>query len=295
VTDAAGNVVGALAFNFTTPRRFDADTRAFFEAVTQQCAQALERARLYDAERDARRDAEAAYSEVEKANRAKAEFLAVMSHELRTPLNAIGGYADLIALGIHGPVTDDQHKALERIQQSQRHLLGLINQVLNYARVDAGVVRYTIVDVAVGEARAAAEALVLPQVRTRGRSFTLGGAPPSLAVRADRDKLQQILLNLLSNAVKFTDTGGEVRVGCSAADQMVSIAVADTGVGIASDKLASIFEPFVQVDQRHTRPHEGVGLGLAISRDLARGMGGDLVAESSPGAGSVFTLTLPRA
>ncbi len=295
LTDGTGNVVGALAFNFPTARRFDADTRALYEAVARQCAQALERARLFAAERVARHEAEAAYSEVAKANRAKAEFLAVMSHELRTPLNAIGGYSELIALGIHGPVTDEQREALERIQQSQRHLLGLINQVLNYARIDAGAVRYHLVDVPVGEALAAAEALMLPQVRAHGLSFTLGGTPPTLLVRADRDKLQQILLNLLSNAVKFTDAGGEVRIGCDAGERTVSIAVADTGVGIAADKLASVFEPFVQVDRRHTRPHEGVGLGLAISRDLARGMGGDLVAESTPGAGSVFTLTLPRA
>jgi signal transduction histidine kinase len=149
--------------------------------------------------------------------------------------------------------------------------------------------------VAVGEALAAAEALIVPQVRAKGLTYVIGGCAPELTVRADREKLQQILLNLLSNAIKFTDRGGEVRVSCVERDGRIAVAVADTGVGIAADKLATIFEPFVQVDQRLTRPHEGVGLGLAISRDLARGMGGDLAAESTPGAGSTFTVTLPRA
>jgi signal transduction histidine kinase len=218
-----------------------------------------------------------------------------MSHELRTPLNAISGYAELMELGVHGPVTEQQRADLARIQASQRHLLGLINQVLNYTRIDAGAVRYDLADVPVAEALAAAEALVLPQVRAKGLAYAMGSVPPILAVRADREKLQQILLNLLGNAIKFTEAGGEVRVTCTGDDATVAIAVADTGVGIAPEKLASIFDPFVQVDQRLTRPHEGVGLGLAISRDLAGGMGGDLTVKSAPGSGSVFTLTLPRA
>ena len=246
-----------------------------------------ERARLFEAERAARHDAEA-------ANRSKSEFLAVMSHELRTPLNAIGGYAELIELGIHGPVTEPQRTALARIQQSQRHLLGLINQVLNYARIDAGAVRYDIVDVPVAEALATAEALVLPQVRARGLVYLPASISPDLSVRADREKLQQILLNLLGNAIKFTDRG-EVRVTCSVQHATVSIAVTDTGIGIAPEKLVGIFEPFVQIDQRLTRENDGVGLGLAISRELARGMGGDLTAVSTPGEGSRFVLTLPQA
>jgi len=247
---------------------------------------------LAESER-ARAEAEAARADAEQANRAKGEFLAVMSHELRTPLNAIGGYAELMEMGLRGPVTEEQRADLARIQQSQRHLLGLINQVLNYTRVETGTVRYDLSDVPVGEALAAAEALIVPQVRARGLTYLLGGCDPALRVRADRDKLQQILLNLLTNAIKFTDAGGELRVACGTRGGAVEISVADTGVGIAADKLASVFEPFVQVDQRLTRPHEGVGLGLAISRDLALGMGGDLVAESTPGVGSTFTLTLP--
>jgi len=261
--------------------------------VTEQVLARREVERLLAESERARAEAEAARADAEQANRAKGEFLAVMSHELRTPLNAIGGYAELMELGLRGPVTEEQRADLARIQQSQRHLLGLINQVLNYTRVETGTVRYDVADVPVGEALAAAEALIVPQVRARGLTYVLGGCDPALRVRADQEKLQQILLNLLTNAIKFTDPGGELRVVCDARPEVVAISVADTGVGIAADKLASVFEPFVQVDQRLTRPHEGVGLGLAISRDLARGMGGDLMAESTPGAGSIFTLTLP--
>jgi signal transduction histidine kinase len=227
------------------------------------------------------------------ANRAKSEFLAVMSHELRTPLNAIGGYAELIELEVHGPVTAQQRTALARIKQSQEHLLTLINQVLHYTRAEAGGVQYEAVDVSVSEALAAAEALVVPQVRAKGLAYILSECNPAVCVRADRDKLQQILLNLLSNAIKFTEVGGEIRVTYATRGATIAITVADTGIGIAAEKLAAVFLPFVQVDQRLTRRNEGVGLGLAISRDLARGMGGDLTVESTLGAGSAFTLVLP--
>jgi signal transduction histidine kinase len=250
------------------------------------------RERQYDV-RDALAEVEAARAEAEDANRAKGEFLAVMSHELRTPLNAIGGYAELMDLGIHGPVTTEQREALRRMQKSQRHLLGLINGVLNYARVERGTLPYELADVDLDEVLATAEALVSPQVRARGLSLRYPGCAPDVKVRADREKVQQIVLNLLTNAIKFTEPGGTVRIDCAAADGTVTISVADTGVGVPPDKLTAIFEPFVQVDSRLTRTKEGVGLGLAISRDLARGMGGELTAESEVGKGSVFRLTLP--
>ena len=237
----------------------------------------------------------AAREQAEAANRAKGDFLAMMSHELRTPLNAIGGYVELMDMELRGPVTSEQRQDLQRIKQSQRHLLGLINQVLNYTRVDTGMVSYNLSEVRVGELLASAEAFIVPQVRARGLSYALADCDPALRVLADEDKLQQILLNLLTNAIKFTDRGGEIRVSCALRGGTVEIAVRDTGVGIAPEKLTSVFEPFVQVDQRLTRANEGVGLGLAISRDLARGMGGDLQAESTPGVGSTFTLTLPAA
>jgi PAS domain S-box-containing protein len=238
---------------------------------------------------------ELARDEAEAASRAKGEFLAVMSHELRTPLNAISGYASLMEMGIHGPLTEAQRHALARIQHSQRHLLGLINEVLNYARLESGGVPYDLIDVNVSGALAAAESLVMPQASDKGLLLRVTECPPELAVRADAEKLRQILVNLLSNAVKFTEAGGRVDISCTREGADVHIAVADTGIGIPRDKLGSIFEPFVQVRSDLTRPHEGTGLGLAISRDLARGMGGDLSASSSPGVGSRFIVRLPAA
>ena len=229
------------------------------------------------------------------ANRAKSEFLAVMSHELRTPLNAIAGYTELVEMEIHGPVTSAQREALKRIQRSERHLLGLVNEVLNYARLEAGNVHYAFADVIIAESLAECESLIATQAGSAGLELKFDHCPSDIIVRADDEKLQQVLINLLTNAVKFTPRGGSVRVSCVPGDHTVVITVSDTGPGIAAADLPRIFEPFVQVDTTLTRTGEGVGLGLAISRDLARGMNGDLTVESTPGAGSAFTLTLPRA
>ena len=236
----------------------------------------------------------AARAEAEAANRSKSEFLAVMSHELRTPLNAIGGYAELLELEVQGSITPEQRTFVERIRRSQRHLLGLINGVLNYAKVDAGAVYYTKEEVSLDEVLTTCEALITPQVRAKPLEFHYAGCDTSLMACADREKVQQIVLNLLSNAVKFTEPGGRVTMDCSAADAgMIVVRVADTGRGIPGDQLERVFQPFVQVDAKLTRTQEGTGLGLAISRDLARGMGGDLTVESDVGVGSLFTLVLP--
>ena len=244
------------------------------------------------AEREAQDAIRIARAAAEAANRAKSEFLAVMSHELRTPLNAIGGYVELMEMGLRGPLTEAQRKDLERIRSSQRHLLGLINDVLNYARLEAGSVRYDLEDVPVRMAFAEAEHLVAPQIHGRGLRLATTGCTDPVAVRADAEKLRQILVNLLTNAAKFTDPGGEIELGCAQGSGTVELWVRDTGIGIPADRLESIFEPFVQVRADLTRTAEGTGLGLAISRDLARGMGGDLRVKSEPGAGSTFTLTL---
>ena len=251
--------------------------------------------RDYLAELQTARDAaNQARTVAESANRAKSEFLAVMSHELRTPLNAIGGYAELIELGIRGPVTPEQRRDLERIQRSQHHLLGLINGVLNYARLESGNLRYDVTDVPVDELLATCEALVAPQARAKRLRLVVPRCPEWLTVRADHEKAQQIILNLLTNSIKFTNDGGSIEMTCQADESSAAICVTDTGRGIEPEKLVAIFDPFVQVDARLTRTHEGVGLGLAISRDLARGMRGDLTVESTPGRGSTFTLRLPR-
>ena len=263
--------------------------------VTEQVLARREVERLYDLEQHARTIVEEAYRLAEAASRAKSEFLAVMSHELRTPLNAIGGYAELLEMGIRGPVTPQQREDLKRIQTSQRHLLGLINEVLNYAKLETGNVTYDIGDVVVREALVAAESLVAPQARAKGLTLTTTECAPEIVVRADAEKLRQVLVNLLSNAVKFTDSGGRIEMSCSTGGDSVRIHVRDTGIGIPADKLHVIFDPFVQVRADLARRHEGTGLGLAISRDLARGMGGELSVESELRSGSTFTLELPRA
>jgi PAS domain S-box-containing protein len=255
--------------------------------IHERTEAAAERTRLLDAERAAR-------AEAERANRAKAEFLATMSHELRTPLNAIDGYAELLELEVRGPLAPAQREDIGRIRRSQKHLLGLINAVLNYARIEAGRVELRIADLQASLLLEAVEPLILPQVARKALRFERPPVDPALFLRGDQEKVLQILLNLLSNAVKFTPGGGRVTMTAVAGpDGTARLTVADTGVGIPAEKLAAVFDPFVQVDSQLTREHHGVGLGLAISRDLARGMGGDLEARSELGRGSAFTLVLP--
>ena len=231
----------------------------------------------------------------DRANRAKSEFLAVMSHEQRTPLNAIGGYADLLEMGVHGPLSDAQLEAVVRMRRSQRHLLRLINDVLNLARLESGRVEYNIAPVPLRAVVDNVLPMVEPQLSARRLRLELD-VPTDLVVRGDREKIEQVLLNLLSNAIKFTPGEGCIRVEAAAAgSEMVALRVRDTGVGIPANRLQQVFEPFVQVDASHTRRAEGTGLGLAISRDLARGMGGNLDVESTVGEGSTFTVTLPAA
>ncbi|HEY7396459.1 MAG TPA: ATP-binding protein [Gemmatimonadaceae bacterium] len=267
-------------------------------ALLQQRAQALEteliRREMMEAELcNAIEIAERAKRAAEEANHAKSQFLAVMSHELRTPLNAIGGFAELLTLGILGAVNEEQRDALERIQRSQHHLLTLINQILSYARVETSSSRYDVSVVALAEVMRNVETIVLSEIAARKLRYTHVGCG-TLAVMADRDKLQQILINLLSNAAKFTDAGGEIVVECLTEGPTAFVHVRDTGIGIPREKLSSIFEPFVQADRNYTRTRSGIGLGLAISREYARGMGCDLTVESEAGRGSVFTLALPR-
>ena len=263
--------------------------------VTEQvrARQAIE-ALLLESEA-ARAEAVAARAEAEAASRAKGEFLAIMSHELRTPLNAIGGYTELMEMGIRGPITAEQRSDLARIQSSQRHLLGLINEVLNYSKLGTGTVHYALGPVVAREALAAAQSLVTPQARAQGLTLVVTECLGAPTVCADEDKLRQILVNLLSNAVKFTGRGGLVELGCHVAASDAYFVVKDNGIGIAPDQMERIFEPFVQVRSDFTRTQEGTGLGLAISRELAHGMGGELTVASTIGEGAVFTLRLPLA
>ncbi|HEY8832800.1 MAG TPA: MHYT domain-containing protein [Gemmatimonadaceae bacterium] len=229
------------------------------------------------------------------ASQAKSEFLASMSHELRTPLNAIGGYAELLALGIRGPLNSEQAQDIARIRRSQQHLLTLIQDVLNFAKVDAGQTEYHITAVPVDEALKDTESMIAPQILAKGLHYSYKGVGKTTAVLADPEKMQQIVLNLLTNAVKFTEEGGSITLSSELSGKCVDILVADTGPGISAEKLKKIFDPFVQAERRLNQPVQGVGLGLAISQDLARAMDGQVTVESVVGKGSTFTLTLPRA
>jgi len=239
----------------------------------------------------------------ESANVEKSRFLATMSHEIRTPINAILGYADLLDLEVQGPMTQGQRQYLERVRASGRHLLALVEDVLDFARVEAGRLAVEPGRAALRSTAEAAIGLLRPQAEARELALELECAD-DVEYWGDDTRVQQILVNLLANAIKFTAPGGSIRVtcGCEEADSLAELhgpgpwtcaRVEDTGIGIPSDRLSAVFEPFVQVDNALTRTHQGSGLGLAISRRLARLMGGDLTVRSRAGTGSVFSLWLP--
>jgi PAS domain S-box-containing protein len=234
-------------------------------------------------------------AEVEALSRAKSQFLASMSHELRTPLNAIGGYAELIEMGLGGSVTEQQREYLARIRGSQQHLLRIINDLLNYSRIESGKLAYETEPVSLPAVIDTVASMIMPQATGKGISLEQPEDPGSVVAMGDRLKIEQIVLNLLSNAVKFTPSGGRVIVACGQTDERAMITVRDTGPGVPLDRVDDIFEPFVQLGRSLSSGPEGAGLGLAISRDLARAMKGDVTLETRPGAGSVFTLTLPNA
>ena len=250
---------------------------------------------------EARAVAEHARAAAEEASQAKSRFLANMSHELRTPLNAIVGHVALVEDGIYGPVTDGQRSALARVRRAQRHLLTLINDVLDLAKLEAGHVEYVLTPVRLADVLGDAATMMEPQAAEQRLTFSVLLPERDLLVWADREKLRQIVLNLVSNAVKFTPAGGQIVMDVVTpgdALEVMHLRVRDTGIGIAADQMKRVFHPFVQVDgggSPYARVSQGTGLGLAISRDLARGMGGDLVAESTLGAGSTFTVVLRRA
>lgn len=262
---------------------------------------AEEQARLLERERTARAEAEA-------ANQAKSEFLAVMSHELRTPLNAVLGYADLLDLGVAGPLSAEQRRQIARIRTSGRHLLSLVNEVLDLAKIESGRLSVACGPTRAGAVADSAVALVQPLAEARG--ITLAGqcaGDGNLEFDGDEDRVRQILVNLLNNAVKFTSPGGSIGVECGMTNspdaearlhgqrRWVFMRVSDTGMGIPPERLPEIFEPFTQLSSGRTRSSDGSGLGLTISRRLARMMNGDLTARSVLGKGSTFTLWLPAA
>jgi len=294
---ANGELRGVLGLAWAEPRTFDEDERAFVLTLGVMCAQAIMRAHLRDAERLAREAERQAREAAEHANLSKARFVATISHELRTPMNAILGYTALMGEGIYGPVSADQQDHLGRVQSSGRHLLGLIEELLSYARVEAGEVVVQPEPVALLDIVEQSLVLVRPIAEQKGLRVRVEAPDEPVELVTDPDKLRQILVNLLANAVKYTIQGEVVvllRIEGRDAAVRVIIEVTDTGRGIAPDAQPHIFDPFWQADPASTQSGGSSGLGLSVARQLARLLGGDVtVARSAPGEGSTFVVSLP--
>jgi signal transduction histidine kinase len=282
-------VLGAITFVLPEgDAPFTPDEITLASDLANRCAMALENARLYQ-EADALRIA------ADTASEAKSNFLGSMSHELRTPLNAIGGYAELIEMGLRGPVTPEQRTDLTRIRQNQRHLLTLITEILNFVRAESGRMEYRFSEVSIESALDDVAEMLQGPINDRHLTLDRRPGTADAQVWADPDRVRQILINLVMNAVKYSAAGaGTITLSYTMTRHDVIIQVADTGPGIPPEMLEAIFEPFVQLETGLTNRKGGVGLGLAIGRDMARAMNGELSVDSTVGFGSRFTLALPR-
>ncbi len=296
---ARGRSVGAISLTMTdSGRTYTPDDMNLAMELARRAAVAVDNALIYRRSLALRLEAEAASS-------AKSDFLAKMSHEFRTPINAMVGYAELLEMGISGPVTMSQAKQLARIRVSGEHLTGLVNEILDFAKIEAGGMRIEAANGIASDAVDAALALIRPQAVNKGVEVDSAAANGDrVEYVGDPQRVRQVLTNLLSNAVKFTPSGGKVLVRWSFGERpdvgaidgtvhWAAIAVEDTGVGISPTDMDRVFDPFVQVDEGYTRAQGGTGLGLAISRKLAEMMGGAITVESTLGQGSRFTLWLP--
>jgi signal transduction histidine kinase len=288
-----GEVIGAFCAIDVVPHAWSEDE---ISALKELAAVAVSEISL----RATRAEVERARAEADEANRAKSDFLAAMSHDLRTPLNAIGGYAQLIEMGVQGPITEGQRESASRIVRAQRHLLTLIDDILQFAKTESGQIALEMRPISLADVCGTLESLVSPQASEKRIEFSChldessDGSGSAMAVIADFERVVQVLVNLSTNAIKFTDAGGSVTVTGRRSESWTEIAVRDTGRGIAPEHIEQIFQPFVQVSGA-PGTRAGVGLGLATSRKLARRMGGDVLVESAPNIGSTFTLRLPAA
>ena len=283
-----GQAVGALAVMF---RRVRGSSRRVAPLVAH-CGRLGASAVLHARRRV---EAERARDNAEQVGRAKIQFLARMSHELRTPLQSIAGYTELLRVGAATPLSPAQSRLLDRVRDNEQILVHVIDDLITFARLEAGHITYHIGPVPAAEALRVTEAVVSPLASDRGVKLEIGECPPETLVAADADKLKQVLVNLAANAVKFTGRGGVVRLVCRAEEKSLCFDVIDNGPGIAAEQLRDIFEPYVQVGTPLLDRFGGTGLGLAISREFAAGMRGQLSVDSAVGRGSVFTLRLPRA
>jgi signal transduction histidine kinase len=283
-----GQAVGALAVMFRRARDANRRLTPLVDHCGQLVASAVQHARR-------RVEAERARDNAEQVGRAKIQFLARMSHELRTPLQSIAGYTELLRVGAATPLSPAQTRLLDRVRDNEQILVHVIDDLITFARLEAGHISYHIGPVPAAEALRVTEAVVQPLASDRGVTLEIGECPPETLVAADADKLKQVLVNLAANAVKFTGRGGVVRLACRPEERSLCFDVIDNGPGIAAEQLRDIFEPYVQVGTPLLDRFGGTGLGLAISREFAAGMRGQLSVDSAVGRGSVFTLRLPRA
>jgi len=283
-----GNGSIGWLFRDTSVRRASEDSmHALNRSLNARVAQRTRELEVaLEGEQSARKEAEA-------ANRIKTELFARLSHEFRTPLHAVSGYLEILEQNIHGVLTADQRRDVERIHQAQELLLTLVNMILDFAKLEGGPIELSMAEIPIEETLRGAEALVAPQFAKKAIAYTHHPGEASATVFADREKVQQILLNLLANAMRFTPSGGAVDLDWRVENDALLVHVRDTGPGIPEEKAEQIFEPFVQLRAPGSVPSGGTGLGLPISRDLARAMGGDVRVTSSVGVGSVFTLLLP--
>jgi signal transduction histidine kinase len=290
-----GVVLGTVCVIDYAPREWSSAERAALAECAALAGQELaSHLAVVETERS-RTEAEQAQTDAETASRAKSDFLAVFSRELRTQLDSLTGYAELLEAEARTHALAERREELRRVQLGQRRLASLIDEVLRYSSLEHGSVELALTTVDVHAALVEAERAIATQARAKAIVVAVGDVRGDVAVVADRDRFGETLTHLLSNAVKFTGAGGRIDVACDATRTGVRIRVRDTGIGIPADKLDVIFEPFVQLRADLERTVEDAGLGLAISRALARAQGGDLTVQSTVGSGSTFTLTLPRA